>query len=317
MWIPREEDAPQAYKKARARIGTLMDEEYRRLLYVAMTRAEDRLYICGHKGSKTPTEESWYNYINRAFSRLEGAETVPFAADGVEGSALRFSNPQTREPEDKKAHMQQKDGSDCKTGAPKWLFTAAPQEPDPPRPLVPSRAAGFTEPPAASPLAGTQTKARDEFRFRRGNATHRLLQFLPALGSVQRYAAAQAYLAQPGLVLPEDMQRDIAAEVMAILEHPDYAPLFGPGSLAEVPLTGLAGGRIVSGQIDRLVVTPDSVMVVDYKTNRPPPQRQEDIPDIYLKQMQAYRLVLEKIYHGRPVRGLLLWTDGPVLMAVP
>ena len=104
---------------------------------------------------------------------------------------------------------------------------------------------------------------------------------------------------------------------MRILDDPGCAALFGPGSAAEVPVTGLVGTAAISGQIDRLAVTQAEVIIVDYKTNRPPPTRAQDVPALYLKQMAAYRGLLRRIYPDRPVRCALLWTDGPSLMDLP
>ena len=113
------------------------------------------------------------------------------------------------------------------------------------------------------------------------------------------------------------MQRDIADEVMALLENPQFAPIFGPGSRAEVPLTGQVGNRVVAGQIDRLVVTEREVLVVDYKSNRPPPASPDQVPKIYLRQMATYRALLQRIYPDRPIACALIWTDGARLMALP
>jgi len=109
----------------------------------------------------------------------------------------------------------------------------------------------------------------------------------------------------------------IQAETMAVLDAPEFAPLFGPGSRAEVPIAGVVGTRVISGQVDRLLVTDEEVMVIDYKTNRPPPETADEIAPLYLRQMAAYRAALALIYPDRPVRCLLLWTDGPRAMAIP
>ena len=102
-----------------------------------------------------------------------------------------------------------------------------------------------------------------------------------------------------------------------MLAEPAFAPLFGRGSRAEVAIAGLVGGSVVSGQVDRLVVTPEEVVVADYKTNRSPPEIVEEVPALYLHQMAAYRALLSIIYPGRRVRTLLLWTEGPRLMPLP
>ncbi|MEO5336356.1 MAG: PD-(D/E)XK nuclease family protein, partial [Magnetospirillum sp. WYHS-4] len=183
--------------------------------------------------------------------------------------------------------------------------------PTPPRPLAPSRP-DEEEPPVRPPLEGD-----DDARFRRGRLVHRLLQTLPDLAPARRAGAARAYLARPVHRLPEGEQAALAAEVLAVLDHPDAAPLFGPGSRAEVPLVGLVGGRAISAQVDRLAIRDSEVLVVDYKTNRPPPERPEEVARLYLGQMAAYRALLSRVYPGRNLRCFLLWTDGPRLMELP
>ena len=101
-----------------------------------------------------------------------------------------------------------------------------------------------------------------------------------------------------------------------MLGDADFAPLFAPGSQAEVALTGSFGDRVMAGQVDRLVVTESAVLIVDYKSNRPPPRRASEVPPIYLRQMASYRAALGAIYPGRPVRCALLWTNAPRLMAL-
>jgi len=96
-----------------------------------------------------------------------------------------------------------------------------------------------------------------------------------------------------------------------------FAPLFAPGSQAEVPLVGRLGTTVVSGQIDRLAVSADRVLILDYKTNRPPPARVEDVAPAYLRQLATYRALVRRIYPTHIVEAALLWTDGPALMTVP
>jgi ATP-dependent helicase/nuclease subunit A len=111
-------------------------------------------------------------------------------------------------------------------------------------------------------------------------------------------------------------QEALLAETLAVLDHPDMAALFGPDSIAEVPVVGLVGGRAIAGRIDRLVVQDDAVLIVDYKTLRPVPASEDDIPPLYLDQLRAYGAAVAAVYPGRELRCALLWTDGPVLMPV-
>ena len=153
-------------------------------------------------------------------------------------------------------------------------------------------------------------------RFKRGLLVHRLLQGLPELPLPERDAVARRFLALPTHALPPDEQDDIRSETLAVLAHPDFASLFGPRSQAEVPLVGLIAGHAVSGQIDRLVVEDDRVLIVDYKTMRPLPASEDEVAPVYLRQLAIYREALARIYPGHDIRCALLWTQGPLLMPI-
>jgi ATP-dependent helicase/nuclease subunit A len=187
-------------------------------------------------------------------------------------------------------------------------------EPTPPRPVAPSRPSA-AEPATLSPL-GLPTGDR----FHRGIVIHRLLQLLPELPAAERAKACQDDLARPAHALSPDEQAEIADEVLAILTAPGFADLFGPDSLAEVPVTGtvagLDGPEVISGQIDRLVVRDSGIMVLDYKTSRPAPDSAQQVAPAYLRQMVAYRAVLRELWPDRPVSCALLWTAVPRLMAL-
>ena len=159
--------------------------------------------------------------------------------------------------------------------------------------------------------------ADDGARFRRGRLIHRLLQSLPDVAPAARADAARRFLLRPVHGLGPEEAAEIAAETIAVLDHPEHAALFGPGSRAEVPLAGAVAGRVVAAQVDRLLVTASDVTIVDYKTNRPPPRDVEAVPVVYLAQMAAYRALLGRIYPQHHIRCLLLWTDGPRLMTLP
>jgi ATP-dependent helicase/nuclease subunit A len=109
--------------------------------------------------------------------------------------------------------------------------------------------------------------------------------------------------------------------VLALIGDSRFAAVFGAGSRAEVGIVGRLQrpGRppaLVSGQIDRLVVTPSEVLIVDYKTNHAPPATPADAPSGYVRQLALYRAVLEKLYPQRPVRAALLWTETTELMEI-
>jgi ATP-dependent helicase/nuclease subunit A len=144
--------------------------------------------------------------------------------------------------------------------------------------------------------------------------THRLLQSLPDIPVARREKTAEEFLSRRGNKLPADQRAALLREVLLVLEHKDFAALFSPGSRAEVPIVGTLAGRSVVGQVDRLAVTQNAILIADFKTNRNAPRRIEEVPDSYVKQLAAYRAVLQKLYPDRPVRAALIWTEVPDLM---
>jgi len=308
LWPPRAEDQDETCRALKDSAAEARDDEYRRLLYVAMTRAEDRLTVCGWKTRREAPEHCWYNVIQDALKARCDWATDPFlaaqGADVIGAQLMRLRLEQTapvRPPEPLSARM----GIET---LPAWARTAAPDEPSPPRPLAPSRPED-EEPPVRSPFG-----ADDGARFKRGRLIHRLLQTLPDLPEDARPAAAARFLGRAAWGLSVKQQAEIAGEVSAVLKDTAWGVIFGPGSRAEVPVVGMVGERVISGQVDRLLVTAGEVLIVDYKTNRPPPLEVAKVDRLYLRQMAAYRAALACIYPGRMIRCALLWTDGPRLM---
>ncbi|WP_428407084.1 double-strand break repair helicase AddA [Hyphococcus sp.] len=310
---------------ARVEKTELAYQEYRRLFYVAATRARDRLYICGvEQGtSKNPQDKavgvkSWHALAHDGFARLlERVETgdAPFW-DGGEAPLLRISCPQT-----KSATKDKADKQTPKIEAPSWLKEAAAEEPPPLR-LTPSKLAGEDDGgwraeaggPAYSPVAGGD-------KYFRGRTLHRLLELLPDVASDKREAAADRLLARLAPEVAESERALWRDEVLHVLRDPQFAEVFAPGSMAETPIVGRPKGlpetARLNGQIDRLAVTEKRVLVVDYKTNRPPPIRVEDADGAYVAQLAAYRALLQEIYPGREIACALLWTYDARLMGVP
>jgi ATP-dependent helicase/nuclease subunit A len=312
LWRPRREFASRHYVQERQAQRRRELQEYRRLLYVALTRAQDRLYICGwqtRNGGKDA--ETWHTLCGAGLTGIAERFTFDSApligeVDGWQGDGLRLSSPQEVPPvRDSRAAVRP-----VLATLPDWLRRPAPDEPDPPKPLLPSQPSG-SEPATLSPLA---IGGRD--RFKRGLLVHRLLQTLPELPAPERTVAARRFLALPVHALGQDEQEEICRETIAVLETPEFAPLWGPDAQAEVPVVGLIGGRALSGQIDRIVVTEDRVLIVDYKTVRPPPRSEDEVSSVYLQQLASYRAALERIYPDRPVSCAILWTEAPRLMPI-
>lgn len=316
LWSPRVGCDEAVAREARQRQREAEEREHRRLLYVAMTRAEDRLYVCGWQGKNALSAECWYSLIKSAMA--EGCESFLFDCRpelgpeaGWSGPGLRLACPQTRRPRHKPSGRRQPDLS----ALPDWAGRPPAPEPAPLRPLAPSR------PPEAAPAVRPPLAAAHAAAFRRGRIVHRLLELLPALPAARRAEACRRFLAWPVHGLGPEEQAALAAETLALLADPAFAPLFEGEGLAEAPLVGEVlgadGPRALTGRIDRLLVTPERVILLDYKTNRPPPIRPEEVPPPYLRQMAAYRAALARIYPDRPITCGILWTDGPRLMPLP
>lgn len=306
LFSPRRETDFDLYQETFQSLQARSDEEYRRLLYVALTRAEDRIYITGHQGKQPPLADSWYTYCARAFDAMDDIQEIedPLLSPYGHKQIQRLYNPHMEEakpPETKSVPDKQAPPE------PDWLLKPAPVEPSPPRPFAPSRPA-VQDPAILSPLENTAK------RFRRGNLTHKLLQFLPELAMEKRGKAAKLYLDKYAHDLDTAIREEVLTETMKILDDPDFSDLFGPGSMAEVPITGLVGDTLISGQIDRIVITDSDIRIIDYKTNRPPPLKPDDVPEIYLDQMRSYRDAIKEIYPAHTITCLLLWTDGPHMM---
>ncbi len=309
LWPPRRAFRETVGDRLAEEARLAQQREYRRLLYVAMTRAEDRLYICGWETKNKAPEGNWYELIAQALEPLAQEVDDPILAEWDSepaGKILRLAAPQTKEIK-KTPEPQEPDPIPL----PSWADEPAAPEAPLPRPLSPSRPAD-DDPPVRSPLGQDGSE-----RFRRGLLIHNLLQTLPDLPGGSRPGAAAAYLSGAAQDLDRADRDRIARETLAVMEHPAAAPLFGEGSRAEVPIVGLVGDRAVSGQIDRILVGDEKVTIVDYKTNRPPPRSPEDVPPAYLRQLAIYRSVVADIYPDREIACVLLWTDGPIIMEIP
>lgn len=299
-------DASAAARELRKRKG---EAESLRLLYVALTRARDRVVLAGRVNAKSKLEnlKGWRPVVEAAFSHA----TVAGDARRLTSGEMEFQ----RFGQDPKLGSVGPDTDVEAAALPQWAGRTAPVEPRALRWASPSEMADQAKAPAQSPLAA----ACGMGRFRRGELIHKLFEILPDVVPAEQTAVAKTYLAgQPDLT---DAQREeITAAVFAVLADDRFAEVFGPGSRAEVALAGsapgLPKGLAISGRLDRLVVTAERVLVVDYKTNRPAPADVADADPVYLAQMAAYAAVLRALYPGRTVEAALLWTDGPKLTPI-
>jgi ATP-dependent helicase/nuclease subunit A len=314
VWAGRKADDPAAVAAARAAMQNETEDEYRRLLYVAMTRAADRLIVggCKQRNRKEIREHSWYDLI------AKGLAASPLEATTIEtdyGPVTRYRRPGDELPEEM-APPPATASDAMPPGLPDWLRT----------PVAHSRPTDVILRPSdgsADDGHGVRSREAVDQRARalqRGTLVHRLLQSLPDLAAARRREAAGQYLARAADGWSRDERDALTAQVLALIDDPRFAAVFAPGSRAEVPIVGrLAHNgtqRLISGQIDRLAVTADRILIVDYKTNHAPPRRPEDAPQPYIEQLALYRAVLGRLYPGRDVRAALLWTEALEIMEI-
>ena len=306
VFRPRKAELAGTLAEALARTERREREEHWRLLYVAATRAEERLVIGGALGPRAkgvPPAESWYAELAQAMDALgateieDGIWTTRSDYDG--GAAVR-PRLAARSPRPTAASAP----------LPEWLHRPAPEEARPRRPLAPS-ALVEDEEPRPPPTPALRAAAR------RGERLHALFERLPALPSEQRTAAGERWLAGPGQVADAEERRALVSTVCAILADPAHATLFDPAGLAEAPIAALLpNGLVVAGTVDRLVVTDTRVLIVDFKTGRHVPRSVDDLPRAHLHQMAAYAEALGVIFPDHAIEAALLYTGGPRLFTL-
>ncbi len=305
-WSPRRDSdcAPVAAARAAVREGTM--EEYRRLLYVALTRAEERLYIAGFHGARGPDAQCWNSMIAAAFAGEGETSRHPAPWGGTETivrcttPGLLGADPRVSAPPPTRADP---------TPLPDWARRGVPRDEPAPSSLQPSRARSDGAP--ADDVGG------EGLAF--GSAVHSLLQHLPDLPPERRQAAAFSHLNARGALSSAAIVSAVA-QALAVLALPSLAPLFAPGSRAEVSVIGQVaradGSRLdVRGKIDRIAIEGELVHVVDYKSGTP--CLASATPPAYLAQMALYRLVLAPLWPGRRLRMLLVWTADASAVELP
>ncbi|KAB0682897.1 double-strand break repair helicase AddA [Aureimonas leprariae] len=322
LWRADKSLENAAVKVLREEEKRLAEEEYRRLLYVGMTRAADRLVVCGTAGTRGGHEESWLARVAAALA--PHAEPIP-DADGEPagwrygGLAAEATVPAA--PDERPAPLRDID------------LRELPSEAPPPRPLSPSAAGEVHRLESAedetTPTEETPTRASpvlsaagdDAAAARRGTLVHRMLEVLPDLPLAERADAARTYLGRAASDLAATEREAMARSVLAVLEDARFAGAFAPDSRAEVSVAGTIelGGRsyAVAGAVDRIAASEHEVLVLDYKTVRPPPAALDEVPPAYVLQLALYRQLLQPIYPDREVRAALLFTEGPWLVDVP
>lgn len=316
VWMGKAGDDTPKTTLAREDLISREARERRRLLYVALTRAQDRLIIMGAWQGNRPKPESnkppgdgfpknsWYALCSEAMSGL--IDGLPMTDDGRPAFA-RFGNAP-------RAGTDTCESIDTDPALPAWLHQPAPPETSSVRVAAPSALVqGLT--PVLPPLG---QKRAD--RLKRGRLIHALLERLPALPRNQRKTAGAKFLARD-TGLSAAQREEMLSAALGVLTDPAFDAIFAEGGRAEAPIIGTAPslpkGLVINGRVDRLVVSPTEVLIVDFKTDRPPPKQAEDVGLSYLAQMGAYAAVLGVAYPDRNIRSALVWTDGPRMMELP
>ncbi|MES2497789.1 MAG: double-strand break repair helicase AddA [Pseudomonadota bacterium] len=281
-------------------------QEHWRLLYVALTRAQEHLVIGGTLGVRAkgvPPAASWYQAIEQAMTGL-GCAPVE---DGLWTHAYHYHGTVTAAAPAAAARLRR---SAPVLAEPDWLRRAAPVEARPPRPLAPS-SLGLDDVPDPPPSAALREAAR------RGTLLHALFERLPAVAPEQRREAAIRWLHRSGGIEDIAVAQALADDACGVIGDPRFSAIFGDDALAEAPVAAVVDGEVISGTVDRLLVTADRILVVDFKTSRRAPAGLEKAPTHHLRQMSAYAAALAVIFPGRSIEAALLYTAGPTLIDLP
>ena len=313
VWAGKKADDPIPVAAARTAMLDETEDEYRRLLYVAMTRAADRLIVggCMPGNMNNVRHQCWYDLITKGLANSGLHEQTIETADGP---VKRYTRPEDVAPATGPSAAP---AATVPMKLPSWLTSSAPSEATGGNLVHPSDPAEHDD----RRVRAGDTLAVRAHALRRGTIVHRLLQSLPDVPTERRGDAALKYLGRNAADWPEAEREKLASAVLALIADARFAAVFSRASRPEVSIAGRLErvGRspaLVSGQIDRLVVRPDEILIVDYKTNYNPPALPAEAPSAYIRQLALYRAVLAKIYPQRPVRAALLWTETPELMEI-
>ena len=293
---PRKAERCSPYSELIERDEALDRAEHWRLLYVALTRSQERLVVSGI-AKRGEAARTWHHVVEQALERIGAIRQE----DGrlVHRSQGRAIAPRAR----RKVEMAR--------SLPDWLYRPPPPEPRPARPLAPS-ALAEDDLPYPPPSPGELDAAR------RGTLLHRLFERLPEVPPDDRRVAALAWLERSAGLSDAPIREMLAELACSIIGDPQHRELFGPGSLAEAPIAAtLPDGRVIAGAVDRLLVEAVRVRFVDFKTGSQVPADPDSIPRSHRLQMEAYRDALKVIFPAHAIEAALLYTSGPKIIALP
>lgn len=317
IWLPSSDLHTHATRASTEIIRKEAEAEYRRLLYVGMTRAADRLVVCGYKKTEKTTHPHWHQMVKDAL--------MPKAVEvqDAQGELDHWRWVSKEQPAIKPKPYQAEETLIGKTGFPRWLLEPAKSDPPLPRPLTPSGAHALIDPdqPVGERLALGEHRESNSFALKKGNVTHKLLEVLPEIAPEKRISLATEYLSKTCPDWHESQRSAVLEKVLAIFSDNRFKALFEGEARAEVSLAGrldvASGSMLVTGQVDRLIVAPEHVTILDYKTNLAVPQALAEVPEEYLTQLALYRDLVSRIYPEKALFSALLWTQAPDLMQIP
>lgn len=327
VWLPPKTERMSWHDDAIDTMREGQEEEYRRLLYVALTRAEDRLVVCGWEPKRGAHENCWHNLVQRGL-KPDAVELSDQAGNPVTWRWQKTKPDNVSRAASTAAPTQVKgqQGPAQMQKAPAWLMQKVPAFKRKPR-LQPSRVfEAMEEKEGVDPVPGaSRLEARRQpaaWPLERGRLIHRLLETLPGIDPAEQLAAAERFLDASLTAEFTGYRKQLLKEVQRIVIASEFTPVFKGAARTEVPVVGslkTSDGKevAVSGQIDRLVVAQERILIVDYKTNLHPPETPEGISQEYLAQLCVYQRLIRQIYPDRPVEAALLWTSTPSLMEVP
>lgn len=293
LWLPPSTKDIPLTEKIKGDLREKQQEEYKRLLYVAMTRAEDALFICGWE---TPHQNNWYQMMRRGIEKIgEQFDLTDFPS---QEKAWKLTSLQS-------APFVQEDKAEEKPTflLPAWLSLPTQSE----------QAMDTLRPSEVDASPTHRSSGYGSFGTERGTLIHKLLEILPDLPQDMRVKTAFDYLSGRGLS-GKQVQEIIQVVENVINTFPD---LFTQTSQAEVPLVGVLNGKVLSGKVDRIVYNDSSVLILDYKTHKNVPSSLEQTPSNAIQQLSIYQLALQEIFPSKEILCGLIWTEAPRLDIIP
>ena len=307
LWTPHSNMEFDLYKASKKRIEEKENQEYQRLLYVAMTRAEDRLYIGGYSKKRKPREDSWYFDIKRG---LESCSSIQKDDDGT----LILSNPQLEDPKKQGKTISDKQGYKA---LPKWIYKTLNEEYSFDS-IRPSRKKDGETSSFSPFLEKEKTDQKNNHALLKGRLTHKLLEFLPQIKERKREETARKFLELDHIKLDQNIRQIIMEEIFSILDHPEYKKFFSTQALSEVPVSGLLEDISdknfvkINARIDRLLIEDHDIWILDYKTGR----IENPVPESYKNQLRLYKDLIKEIYPNHAIHTYLLWTETAEMVVV-